>query len=184
MDILASAILVIFCAGCAALVLLGLPGIWLMILAALGVDVLWRDALITNEALIVLFVIALLAEVAEFAAGAIGAKSAGGSKRSALGAIVGGVVGALTLAGLFSVIPVLGTLLGVILGGAIGAAVGAVVLELTKPTLAGGEPKQRGHSFRVGRGAFVGRLLSTVIKGAFAGVALVVVIVSVSVRGF
>ncbi len=183
MDVLAAVILVLLATVSASLVLLGLPGIWLMILMALGID-LWRPELMTNAAFIVLFVLAFLAEVAEFIASAVGAKKAGGSTRAAIGAIIGSIAGALTLGGAFSVVPVIGTFIGVIIGGAIGAAIGAVVLELTKETKGDGSPKEPGHTVRVGTGAFVGRLLSTVIKGGFAFVALVVLIVSVSVRGF
>src|SRR3712207_1503794 len=82
--------------------IIGLPGIWLMI-GAVGVYA-WltrADNYVGTVSLIVLVGLGVLAEVVEFLAGSAGAKKAGGSKRSAMGAIVGAIIGGIFL----SVIP-------------------------------------------------------------------------------
>src|SRR5215207_6164037 len=78
--------------------IVGLPGIWLMIGAAGVFAWLTRtQQYISMTSLIVLVVLGLLAEVVEFIAGSAGAKKAGGSKRAAMGAIIGALVGGIFL---------------------------------------------------------------------------------------
>ncbi|MDX2116533.1 MAG: DUF456 domain-containing protein [Planctomycetota bacterium] len=172
MSTLAAVMLGCFSALGVALTLLGLPGIWLMVLAALGVEA-WRPELLSWTAIGTAAGLALAAEVAEFLAGAVGARKAGGSRRAALAAVAGGIVGGLV--GTVAIpIPVVGTVLGAALGSGLAAAVGELTLE--------------GKTLRdvraVGVGAFIGRLLATVIKTMFAVATAAVLVVSSAVPGW
>ena len=101
---------------------------------------------------------ALAAEIAEFVLGAAGARKAGGSRRGAALAIIGGIVGAVL--GTAIPIPVLGTLAGACLGAFAGSMAGDVA-----------SGKRVEESIDAGRGAAVGRFWGTVLKMA-AGIAI------------
>jgi len=142
--------------------ILGLPGLWLMLLAhALFAVATGWDVYVGLPSVITLFVLAVLAEFAEFAAGAAGSKVAGGSLRAMLGAIAGGIVGAILLTALVP-IPVVGTIIGACLG----AFIGAMVLEFW-----GTDWRQ---ALRVGWGAAKGRFWGIVLKTVFGGSMLIV----------
>jgi uncharacterized protein YqgC (DUF456 family) len=136
------------------LVVLGLPGTWLMVGGTLLVA-WWRHGaagapMFSNSVLVLICVLAVLGELLEFLAGAVGSKVVGGSKRGALGALIGAVVGG--IGGTF-LLPVLGSLVGT----GVGAALGAWAFEL-----------HSGRAMRValrsGAGAGVGRLTGITIK--------------------
>lgn len=137
-----------------ALTLLGFSGVWLAIVVALLVE--WRrpDSF-SMWTIGVAIGLALLGEVAEFVASALGASKAGGTKRAAGGAILGGFVGAIVGT---PIAPIVGT----ILGAAVGAGVGAALMHQTR------EGVHWKESMRVAQGAAVGRLVATVIKAALA----------------
>lgn len=169
MAIFAAILLSAVCLLCILLASVGLPGIWLMGMAAL-LTRLWRPELVDGWVILTVLGLALVAEALEFVAGAVGAKRGGGSGRAAVGALIGGVAGAI-LGTVVIPIPLVGT----ILGSAIGSGLGAVAFELTlRPTLES-PPRASGHMGRVGAAAFVGRLVATVIKSVFAVVAAVLV---------
>jgi uncharacterized protein YqgC (DUF456 family) len=100
--------------------------------------------------------LAMLGEILEFALGAGGSRQAGGSKRAAALAIVGGIVGA--IAGTALPIPIAGTLIGACVGAFAGSLLGD--LWAGRPLL---------HSVESGRGAAVGRLWGTVAKMVVGG---------------
>jgi uncharacterized protein YqgC (DUF456 family) len=143
--------------------LLGLPGIWLMVLSVglFGWLTGW-DRIVGWPAVVAMTGLGLAAEAAEFFAGALGSRTVGGSKRSMVGAIVGALVGGIAFTFLLP-IPVVGTLVGVCTG----AFLGAGVLEWQKI----GDVS---HATKVGMGAAGGRLLGTLVKLAFAVVMLLV----------
>lgn len=172
MAILAGIILGVGCVIGVAITVLGLPGTWLMVLGALAIEA-WRPELLSWGAIIAAACLALAAELAELAAGAVGAKKAGGSKRAAIGAIGGGIVGGII--GTFALpIPIVGT----VLGAAIGSGATAAIMELSI------EGKTAAHIRRVGIGAFVGRLVATVLKSAFAVMIAAVLVASVCISGW
>ena len=149
---------------------IGLPGLWLMVAAhaAYAWATGWQYAY--WHSLVALLALALAAELAEFLAGAAGSKSAGGTFRSAVGAIGGGVVGGI-VGQIFIPIPIVGAILGACLGSFAGAA----MLESTHAkrdveTSAMHWDRAR----RVGWGAFKGRLVGILLKSAFGIVMLVV----------
>jgi uncharacterized protein YqgC (DUF456 family) len=146
-------ILVVANTGWLFLVLLGLPGNWLMVgSTALVAWLYWDRGMINHWTLIALLAVAVIGEVLEFAAGAVGTKKAGGSRGGAFGALLGGVIGA--GAGTF-VIPV--PIIGSLIGACGGAFCGALALEL-----AGGRDIE--PAVRSGLGAGVGRFFGTVAK--------------------
>jgi uncharacterized protein len=145
---------------------LGLPGLWLQVVA-LGAFA-WMGDFVTVSPISVGVVVflALLAEMAEFLLGGRYARKYGGGSRAALGAIIGGIVGALVGFPL----PLLGSVFGAMLG----AFLGAFLLELT--TGRGATP-----ALRAGWGAFLGRVVATAMK-AGVGVVILVLTVIVAVR--
>lgn len=149
-------------------VLLALPGTWVMVLTAIGINLIFHDNMFSWWTIGVAAALALLGELLELLAGAAGAKAMGASKRSVFASIVGGITGAIL--GTFLIpIPVLGT----ILGSALGAGAGAVVFEFTIS-----DRRNLKHLRGIGTGAFTGRLLATVLKGGVA--VLMAIILSVA----
>ena len=148
-------------AACVVLVVLQLPGSWIMLALATIIEV--ADGLyLTDEnqptfavwLLLACAGLAALGEVFEFAFSAYGAKKGGASKRGTWGAIIGGVLGAIVLTPVIP-IPILGTLIGAI----IGTFAGAVIAETT-----GIEKKTYRDSIKPATGASVGRVLGTASK--------------------
>ncbi len=132
------------------LVALGLPGLWLMLAAALAYDWLVPAGQIGSVALAVAAGLALVAEILEFTLAARYTKRYGGSPRAGWGAIGGGLVGAMV--GI--PIPVIGSVIGAF----VGAFAGALVLELTR------REATRGSATRVAWGALLGRVAATGAK--------------------
>lgn len=160
-----------------ALSLVGLPGNWLMVLAAAGyawlgpaagrMQISWQTVAATAA-------LAVLGELAEFVAGMWGAHRAGGSRRAVLLAMVGSLVGAIVGGMLGLPIPLVGPPIAAVLGGGIGALVGASLAEHSR-----GE--RVGQTWRVGQAAFWGRLLGTGVKTAVAtAIALVLAVALVT----
>jgi uncharacterized protein YqgC (DUF456 family) len=147
------------------LTLVTLPGVWVLMALAVGVQVLWMPELFSWWTLAACFVLAAAGEVAEAVATGVGAAKGGASKWGIAGAIVGTLVGAVL--GTFIPLPIIGTLIGA----ALGAAAGAVLAEKVI--------KNRGwmDSTKAGAGAAAGRLVALVVKGcvtAAVGVTLAV----------
>lgn len=135
---------------------LGLPGLWLMVAAAVGFLLATGGSVLGWQTVVVVALLALSSEIAEFLAGAAGSKTAGGGWRGVVGAAVGGVAG-----GIIGVpVPVIGPVLGAILG----AAVGAGLLELS-----GGKASVQ-QAGNIAVGAAKGRFYGTVSKLAFGSV--------------
>jgi len=138
-------------------ILFGLPGAWLMVLLATLVE-WWQpdEFLFSWPVIYVSLALAVLGEVLEFSFGAAGARQAGGSKRAAGLAILGGIVGAIF--GTLLPLPIVGTLLGA----SVGAFAGSMLGDLWA-----GRPAEL--SVESGRGAAIGRLWGTVAKMAVGG---------------
>jgi hypothetical protein len=156
-------LLIVLIAGWLANIL-GLPGLWLMLLG--HIIYTWAtgwDHYTGWTAISVLFVLAVAAEVIEFVAGAAGSKSAGGTKRGMMGAIVGGLAGGI-VGSIVIPIPIAGTIVGAVAGSFAGAA---VIEKMIHP--------DNGRAFRIGVGAAKGRLAGIIIK---SGVGFVMAAVS------
>lgn len=154
---------------CGLLVLVGIPGIWVMVLLAAAIDAAHVVLAPSGEpffglwALVIAAIIALAAEGVEFVAGAAGAKAGGSSVRGMVGALVGSIAGAIVGS---LILPLVGTLVGAVAGAAIGALAG----ELTV--------KGRGvsGSLAPALGAAAGRLAGFLAKLPFALAAWVVLL--------
>jgi len=155
------------------LTLMGLPGNWLMA-GATGLYAWLAPTAgatqITWTTVAAMVSLAAGGEIAEFVAGMWGARRAGGSRRASIFALIGSMAGAVLGASMGIPIPLLGPPIAAVLGGSLGALAGAAFAEHSR-----GETSQQ--SLRVGRAAFVGRLLGTGIKTVVATVMAVVVIV-------
>lgn len=146
-------------------VLFNLPGTWLMVLLAAVVE-WWQpnEFLYSWPVLYLAAGLALLGEILEFLLGARGARRAGGSKRGAVLAIVGGIVGA-----------VMGTPFAPILGTLIGACIGAFAGSLLGDLWAG---RTMELSIDAGKGAAAGRFWGTMAKMALGGAIVVLLAVA------
>ena len=152
---------------CLLTVLLTLPGTWLMLGAtALVAWLRWDEGMISPWTLAALLALAIAGEFLETLSSSAGARRAGASRWGSLGALAGGIVGA--VAGTF-VIPV--PLFGSLIGACAGAAGGAVLLELST-----GRPADQ--SARAGVGAGVGRLAAVAIKFGIGVVMWVIIAVA------
>lgn len=169
MTILIAILLTLLNAASLLLVVIGLPGNWLIVAftvlaawsqwnPALG----WNDQFIGFPAIGLVVALALLGELAETFMGVAGAKRAGASGWGLIGSLVGAIAGG--IAGTFMIpIPVIGSLVGACLG----AAAGAWLLEVAKG-------RTVDEATRSGVGAGVGRFQGTLAKLA-AGLAMFII---------
>ena len=145
---------------CVFLVVVGLPGTWILIGAAVVIDFLdwlWLPpgAPLTFHpwTLVAAVVLGLIGELFEFLLSAAGARKFGASNRGMLGSVIGGVAGAL-LGTVLIWIPIVGTLIGAVIGTALGAILGETwngrtsLRDSAKPAL----------------GAVIGRVVGTLSK--------------------
>lgn len=138
--------------ACLALIPLGLPGLWLMLAAALGFNVLLPGpGPIGTITLVGTALVAVVAEVLEFVVGARYTTRYGGSRRAAWGAILGGIAGA--------VVGVPVPVIGSVIGAFVGAFAGAYLAERSRRT-------EHGVATRVATGALVGRAAAAALKTA------------------
>jgi uncharacterized protein YqgC (DUF456 family) len=151
--------------GCLVLVIVGLPGTWLMIAIAVGIELLDTHWLTAGSRLSfgwwpigASVVLAAAGEIVETWTAAAGLAAGGGSRRGMWGAILGGLIGGLLLTGLVP-IPLVGT----VVGAAAGAFLGALGAELTGIERAG-----TASSLKAATGAAIGRVLGTFGKTILA----------------
>jgi len=157
--------------GCLLLVVAGLPGTWILIGLAVGVELLDRHYLDGPNpetfgwwAIGACGALALVGEALEAGAGAAGTKAGGGSRRGMAGAMIGGLVGAIVFTPLIP-IPVVGTLIGAL----VGTFAGAVIAERTAHA-----PPDAQSTLKAAGGATAGRLLGTLGKTMIAATVWVV----------
>lgn len=131
------------------LIVLGLPGLWIMIASAVVYNMVVPGDPIGWISLVAVAVLALIAELLEFTLTARYARKYGGSRRAGWGAIIGGIIGAMVG------FPV--PIIGPIIGAFVGSFCGALIAEITGGSSAG-------DATRVAKGALIGRVMSTVLK--------------------
>jgi len=131
------------------LIVLGLPGLWIMVATAVVYNMIVPGDPIGWVSLIAVAVLALIAELLEFTMTGRYARKYGGSRRAGWGAIIGGMIGAVVG------FPV--PIVGPVIGAFVGSFVGALVAELTGGASAG-------DATRVAKGALIGRVVSTMLK--------------------
>jgi len=138
-----------------ALVLLGLPGNWLMVLTtALFAWWAWDRRPFSGGTLIAIALLAVAGELIEFFGGTVGARRAGASWRASFAGILGALIGG--LAGIV-VFPVL--FVGTIVGACLGVGLAVWLVETSR----GEHPEL---SFRRAVGAGMGEFVG--ILGKFA----------------
>jgi uncharacterized protein YqgC (DUF456 family) len=164
-----SPMLVLVLAGIVGLALipLGLPGLWVILLGIMGYG--WLTDFSTLSAWLIGLVVALafLGEIFESWIGFRYAQRYGGSRRAGWGALVGGLIGA--------VVGVPVPIIGSVIGGFLGAFLGAALFEFSHA------PKT-GTAARAGWGAVLGRAAAAAGKMAI-GVVMFVVVLVVALRG-
>jgi len=131
------------------LIVLGLPGLWIMVATAVVYNMIVPGDPIGWVSLIAVGVLALVAELLEFTMTGRYARKYGGSRRAGWGAIIGGMIGAV----IGFPVPIVGPVIGAFVGSFVGALVG----ELTGGASAG-------VAARVAQGALIGRVVSTMLK--------------------
>ena len=157
---------------CWGLTLVGLPGNWLMLLAAICYTAFGPQEGVLQLDWVPVAVVAgfcVLGEIAEQVAGMWGTRRAGGSRRAAVFSLIGSLVGAIVGGILGLPVPIIGSAVAAILGGALGALLGAVLAEQMR-----GESHSK--SLQVGHAAFWGRLLGTGIKTVLATVIATIIV--------
>ena len=164
---------------CWVLTLLGMPGNWLMAVAAVVYCLFGPTETpveIGGWVALAAIGLAALGEAIEFATAALGAKQKGGSRRASALALIGSMIGAVVGA-IFGVgipVPILGSLVGSVLLAAVGALVGAMLGEQWKG-------RDLRKSWEVGHAAFWGRLLGTFGKIVIGSILLAMLVVAVCV---
>ena len=178
MSVVWAILLMLIVIVCWALSIIGLPGNWLILVAAGVYAFLVPDehhAMAWWLAVGILLVLAILGEIVEMLAAAVGVRRHGGSRRGALLSFVGAMTGALI--GLFVglPIPVVGSIVAAVLFACVGALLGAFLGEQWKG-------RSIDESLKVGHAAFWGRLAGTAGKMALGCVMVAVVAVALALQ--
>ena len=144
-----------------ALIPLGLPGLWVIVLGILGFGWLTDFRTLGVGLIVTVLALALLGEAVEAYVGFRFAQRYGGSSRAGWGALAGGLIGAIVGVP----VPVIGS----VIGGFFGAFLGAAVFEYSSARHSEG-------ALRAGWGAVLGRALAVGVK---MGVGIVIVVLGV-----
>jgi uncharacterized protein len=144
-----------------ALIPLGLPGLWVIVLGILGFGWLTEFRTLGVGSIVTVLGLALLGEAVEAVVGFRFAQRYGGSRRAGWGALVGGLIGAI----IGVQVPVIGS----VIGGFLGAFLGAALFEYSKARHSEG-------AVRAGWGAVLGRAVAAGVK---TGVGIVLVVIGV-----
>jgi uncharacterized protein len=144
-----------------ALIPLGLPGLWVIVLGVLGFGWLTDFRTLGIGLIVAILGLALMGEAVEAYVGFRFAQRYGGSRRAGWGALVGGLVGAIVGVP----VPVIGS----VIGGFVGAFLGAAAFEYSVARHSEG-------AVRAGWGAVLGRALAAGVK---MGVGVVIVVMGV-----
>jgi uncharacterized protein len=156
----------VFLAGL-ALVALGLPGLWVMVLGLVAYGWLTDFSSVSITLIAVVVGLAVLGEIVEALVGFRLARRYGGSTRAGWGALAGGLVGA----AVGVPVPVVGS----VIGGFVGAFAGAALFEYTRAMRAD-------VAVGAGWGAVLGRAAATAAKMAL-GVVIAVLGLFAAIRG-
>jgi len=164
-------------AACVFLVVIGLPGSWIMLAVAVATDLLLAPNVGSGEpffgwtAIGASAAVAVVGEALETFAAAEGARRGGATARGAIGATIGGIIGAL-LGTVFIPILVVGTLAGA----AGGAVFGAVIGEMSRQGV------RLRDTAKPATGAAIGRVLGSLAKVPCAVVIWIVLTIAAFMR--
>jgi uncharacterized protein YqgC (DUF456 family) len=160
-------LLVVCCVGGLLLAVLGLPGLWVMVLGVIGYGWLTGFHTVGVATIAIVVGLALLGEIVEWWLGFWFAERYGGSRRAGWGALLGGIVGA--------VVGVPVPIIGSVIGAFVGSFIGAAAFEYTRQLSAG-------VALRAGWGAVLGRAAAAGLKMAL-GLAIAVIGAFAAIRG-
>lgn len=146
------------------LIPLGLPGLWVMIGAAVIYNALSSGFPIGVAALVVVLIMATVAEVLEFTLAGRYTRRFGGSRIGARWAIVGGIIGAIL--GFPFPVPFVGSVIGAFVGSFAGALFGELRMG-----------SSHGQAGRAATGALLGRVVAAGLKVGI-GVAIAVILLA------
>jgi uncharacterized protein len=150
-----------------ALVPLGLPGLWVMVLGVIAYGWLTSFRTIGVATIAIALGLAFLGEILETWMGFGLARRYGGSRRAGWGALVGGIVGAV------GGVPV--PLVGSVIGAFVGSFAGAALFEYSWSRIPG-------TALRAGWGAVLGRAAAAATKIGL-GIVIAVVATFTALRG-
>lgn len=163
---------ILFASLCVLVTMIGLPGIWTMLTAALVLelcDTFWGGSETWGwTALGVCLGLCVMGELLEFLTSALGVKAGGGSRRGMVGAVIGGIVGGIMLTPIIP-IPIIGTLIGAILGTFCGALIGELTHE---------EADQSPNIAKSAMGATIGRVVGILAKTGLAIVCWCILVIA------
>jgi uncharacterized protein YqgC (DUF456 family) len=146
------------------LIPLGLPGLWVMIGAALIYNGLSGGFPIGMTTIVVALILATVAEILEFTLAGRYVRRFGGTRPGARGALLGGLIG--SIVGIPFPIP----FVGLVIGAFVGSFVGALIGELR----AGSSHAEATHA---ATGALLGRVVAAALKvGVGASIAMMLFI--------
>jgi uncharacterized protein YqgC (DUF456 family) len=143
-----------------ALIPLGLPGLWLMVLGVIGYGWMTGFHTIGVTTIAIVIGLALVGEILEWWVGFGFARRYGGSNRAGWGALVGGIVGALVG------VPV--PIIGSVIGAFVGSFAGAALFEYSSSRIPG-------TAVRAGWGAMLGRAFAAATK---IGLGIVIAVIA------
>ena len=152
-------------AVCVVLVVIQLPGTWIMLGLAGVIE--YADRLYLPDDRSQTFgwwvlggalLVAVIGEIIELVAGVGGARKGGATARGMWGALIGGVVGIFVFTPLFFFIPLFGTFFGAVMGTFVGAIIGELTAE--KSTVKG--------TMKPALWATIGRVVGTTSKVGIA----------------
>lgn len=153
-----------------ALTAITLPGCWLIALVSLGLSI-WKPEMVSWWATGIVLGLALVGEALELGASALGAAKGGASRKGAIGAVIGSLIGA--IGGAPFLFPI-----GSIAGAALGAGGGALIAER------GLNGKTWKDSAKAGGGAAIGRFVAVVLKTGIAAGLAILLVLSVAIPWF
>ncbi len=159
---LVALLFVLLGAGCLVLVLFQLPGGWILLTLAFGIEYLLDTLYLSADSqptfsptvLWGSLALLLLGEALEFGASTLGAKGGGATRRGMIGSLVGGIGGALLFTPLIP-LPIVGTLVGALMGTFIGAMAGEITGQV---------PNSMQGSIKPAIGATIGRVVGSMSK--------------------
>jgi uncharacterized protein YqgC (DUF456 family) len=159
-DVLAVLLLALCVLTGLALVPVGLPGLWLMVVGLIAYGWLTEFRSVGAPVVAIVVALALVGEVLETWLGFRFARRHGGSSRSGFGALLGGLVGAIVGVP----VPIVGSVIGAFIGAFVGAALAEYTLTRRTQVAAS-----------AGWGAVLGRAAAAAVK---IGLGLAIGIVS------
>lgn len=125
------------------LVVINLPGIWLIYISSIILAIMDKFEHITPLILVILFILCLLSTLSDNIAVALGAKKLGSTGWGMAGAIIGGLVGM-----------IFGGIAGMFLGPLLGATIFEIIFAHKDAT----------QGIKAGLGTFIGIILSIVFR--------------------